>query len=114
MAFYSNGKGGKIANNEGYCWYHGSQIEMLTLLKGSSITKNKALAIAFSHRPSQVSIDYNGNIQHDGQTDGYLYIIDEDLHEEELRVHEACNSDDPWELITTRELKLKLIEKTTI
>lgn len=114
MSFYSNGKGVALANQGGDLWYHGSQVKMTILKAGSSITKNKELATAFSHRPTQVSVDDFGVVHHDGQTNGYLYVIDEDLNDKDVKVHESCSSEDPWELITTRELKLKLIRETNV
>ena len=33
-------------------WYHGSQQELTKLRVGSSITQNRNVAKAFSHRPS--------------------------------------------------------------
>ena len=44
-------------------WYHGSQERLTTLRSGSSITQDPAVARAFSHRPSLVSVTENGSGQ---------------------------------------------------
>lgn len=49
-------------------WYHGSQQDLLALRVGSSITQEKAIARAFSHRPSLLSIADDGSVKHDGVT----------------------------------------------
>lgn len=114
MAFVTNGKGRKINIEDSELWYHGSQEKLIMLRVGSSITKNKELARAFSHRPSKVWVDDDGKIKHNGTEKGYLYIIDEPIREGDLKVHEVCTEDDPWELITTRELRLKEIPNCKI
>ena len=111
MAFITNNKV-VISNKQGKVWYHGSPLALTVLKKGSSITKNKNLAIAFSHKPTLLSVDLNGNIEHNGELSGYLYTIDEGLSSQDIYVHEACQNNDNWEWITTRDLKLKLVCKT--
>lgn len=58
-------------------WYHGSNLKIEILRAGSTITQWKELAEAFSHRPTLLSYDDNGNITHNGKETGYLYKIDE-------------------------------------
>ena len=62
--------------------YHGSQQKLTELRAGSSITQNRDLAKAFSHRPSIVSRSYpdeslsdDCNVKHNGVTPGYLYTV---------------------------------------
>ena len=69
----------KLVINENGVWYHGSNIMFDTLREGSTITQWKALAEAFSHKPSCLSYDDDGSIEHNGTEDGFLYIIDEDI-----------------------------------
>jgi hypothetical protein len=113
MAFLSDGKGKKI-DIPGEPWYHGSPTRLDILLKGSSITRNRKLAEAFSHRPSVLNIDDDGNIEHDGTQDGFLYVVDEDVAEDDRFVHEACTDDDPWEWVTKRGLQIRLVAELPI
>ena len=43
-------------------WYHGSNMEFTTLKEGSTITQWKELAEAFSHKPTQLGYEDNGEI----------------------------------------------------
>ncbi|MBU5439218.1 hypothetical protein KQI42_14440 [Tissierella sp. MSJ-40] len=97
MAFSGDMKEQRIDQENSNIWFHGSQVKMTILRSGSSITRNKNLAIAFSHRPTQVSVENDGSIQHNGQENGYLYILNEDINDDDIRVHESCELDDPWE-----------------
>lgn len=59
-------------------WYHGSPMELTVLACQSTVTQWKALAEAFSHKPSQLVYDeINGRIQHNGTLRGFLYVVDE-------------------------------------
>ena len=61
-------------------WYHGSPLQLTELATGSTITRWRALAEAFSHKPTTLEYDYvNGSIRQNGEQDGVLYIIDEPL-----------------------------------
>ena len=64
-------------------WYHGSQQRLTLLRAGSSITQNRDVAKAFSHRPSKVAMSYGGDgepgihdwkVRHDGVMPGFLYV----------------------------------------
>ena len=112
MSFKTNNKGVKISNEHGKQWYHGSPYFLTTLKKGSSITRNKQLAVAFSHKPTTVSVNNSGVIEHNGSVNGYLYIIEKQLNEQDIYPHESCLKNDKWEWITTKNLRLKLICKT--
>jgi len=90
-------------------WYHGSPLEIDFLKIGSSITKNKNLAMAFSYKPTQLSVDNNGNITHNGTKKGILYRITEEIGLNDIEKHSACSTEDPWEYITKRELKIEKI-----
>lgn len=113
MSFKTDGNS-IIDDKESKIWYHGSPYEIEVLKTGSSVTRNKQLAIAFSHKPTQLSVNDDGTIIHNGSVKGYLYSIDEEIEDNNLKVHQACEEKDPWEWITKREYKLKLIKKTDI
>lgn len=114
MSYLRDEKGMNIDDKNSLTWYHGSPFQMDYLKKGSSITRNKNLAVAFSHKPSELSFKDNGEIDHNGRVSGYLYCLEEDIREDDLFVHQACFADDPWEWITTRDMKLKLLNKTLL
>lgn len=114
MAFHTDGKGVPLDDEGSDVWYHGSPEALTTLSAGSSITRNRRLAEAFSHKPSRMSISNNGHISHNGTTAGYLYVIDEPVGEEDAHVHAGIDTNDPWEWITEREFRLRLIGVTTV
>lgn len=92
-------------------WYHGSPIELTELRTGSTITRWRELAEAFSHKPEQLSYDtVGGRIKYNGQIDGFLYLIDEPLIEDtDIYKHTNTSMDNGVEWLTKRPLKLKLI-----
>ncbi len=102
-------------------WYHGSQEKLKNLQAGSSITQNRDVAKAFSHRPSLVSMSEgigsmsgNFNVKHNGVTPGYLYAVAEEIGPRDVRPHPHPVNSSRWEWLTNRELKLKLIARTTV
>ena len=95
-------------------WYHGSQQELTTLRVGSSITQDKTVAKAFSHRPSMLSMSEGGTVKHDGVTPGYLYIVADEISPDDVYPHPHPVNATRWEWLTNRELKLKLIEQTAV
>lgn len=90
-------------------WYHGSPLELTTLLAGSTITQRRDLAWVFSHKPTIVSFEDDGRIKHNGTLPGYLYIIDEEIAPEDVEAHPrtTMGPDDEW--LTYRELRLRLL-----
>ncbi len=91
-------------------WYHGSNLEIDVLRAGSTITQWKELAETFSHKPTQLSYEANGNITHNGKERGYLYRIDENLViGKDIYQHPRTTMDTNVEFLTRRPLKLKLI-----
>lgn len=93
-------------------WYHGSDILLSELKTGSTITQWKELAEAFSHRPTRLGYDNNGNIEHNGIRKGYLYIIDEPIQiEKDIYPHPRTTMDKNAEFLTRRPLKVKMIAK---
>ena len=69
-----------MSNPEDSVWYHGSPLHLTELAAGSTVTRWKALAEAFSHKPPMLEYDHvNGPIRHNGKQEGFLYFIDEPL-----------------------------------
>ena len=95
-------------------WYHGSQQELTKLRVGSSITQNKNVAKAFSHRPSLLTQSEGGTVKHDGMTPGYLYTVADEIGPDDVRPHPHPVNVTRWEWLTNRELKLELIEQTIV
>ena len=95
-------------------WYHGSQEELTKLRVGSSITQNRNVAKAFSHRPSLLTQSEGGRVKHDGMTPGYLYTIADEIGPDDVRPHPHPVNVTRWEWLTNRELKLELIEQTIV
>lgn len=110
-SFRGNYEGTLIDKQNVQIWYYGSPYKLDMIRTGSSITRNKELAKAFSHKPSGLSVDENGTIAHNGKEIGYLSVVDELLKSEDIYVHEACREENPWEWLTNRDFKFKLIER---
>ena len=116
MSFYiTDGKGKPLDDAEGKTWYHGSPLLLEALATGSSITRNRDLAIAFSHKPTRLGVSDDGVISHNGKQSGYLYRVAELVSPEDIHVHptvKAVTPDDPWEWLTNRQFRLELIQET--
>lgn len=104
-------------------WYHGSQQKLTTLRAGSSITQNRSVAKAFSHRPSLVAMSYGGEgepqpdewkVRHNGVTLGYLYAVADEIGPDDARPHPDPINTSRWAWLTNRDLKLELIEETVL
>jgi hypothetical protein len=93
-------------------WYHGSQQELRVLRAGSSITQRPAVARAFSHRPATVAQKNDETVKHDGRTEGFLYVVDEEVQEQDIYPHPHPVNEDGWEWLTRRPLAVRLIERT--
>ena len=87
-------------------WFHGSPFELTTLRVGSTITQDRRLAEVFSHKPTLVSAEDDGSIRHNGDTEGYLYLITEPLQPGEAIPHPRTTMNPGWEWLTTHELTL--------
>lgn len=92
-------------------WYHGSPFELTELTVGSTITRWKELAEAFSRKPQTLSYDMvGGTINHNGQLNGFLYVIDEPIVEGvDIYKHPRTTMDDGVEWLTKRPLRLRKI-----
>lgn len=95
-------------------WYHGSQQRLTVLRSGSSISQNRTIARFFSHRPPILSQHDDGAIKHNGTTPGFLFVIDEEIRAEDVYPHPHPINASHWEWLTTRELKLRLLEETVV
>ena len=95
-------------------WYHGSQQELTKLRVGSSITQNRNVAKAFSHRPSLLTQSDGGTVKHDGAIPGYLYTVVDEIGPDDVYPHPHPVNATRWEWLINRELKLKLIEQTVV
>lgn len=87
-------------------WYHGSPLRLTILRTGSTITRQRRLAEAFSHKPTILALDDDGTIQHNGTQPGWLHIIAEPLSEEDIVPHPNSSMALGLEWLTTRELGL--------
>ena len=92
-------------------WYHGSNVQFDILKQGSTITQWKALAEAFSHKPTVLCCDDDGEISHNGIEKGYLYVIDEPVKVGvDVYPHPRTTLETNAEFLTARPLKVKMIE----
>ena len=95
-------------------WYHGSQQELTKLRVGSSITQNRNVAKAFSHRPSLLTQSEGDTVKHDGAIPGYLYTIADEIGPDDVYPHPHPVNVTRWEWLTNRELQIELIEQTVV
>lgn len=92
-------------------WYHGTNLKLTVLRENSTITQWKKLAEAFSHKPKMLCIDDGNQIVHNGLEYGYLYQIDEPITVGlDLKPHPRSAMAENMEYVTTRPLKLKLVQ----
>jgi len=71
-------------------WFHGSPRKLDTLAAGSTITRSRPVAEAFSHRPTCLGVvetDSPLSVCHNGSQDGILYVVDEPVSDSDVRVH---------------------------
>ena len=97
-------------------WYHGSPFELSDLAEGSTITRWRDLAVAFSHKPKMLAYEtVDGAITHNGLLDGFLYVVDEPVTEDsDIYKHPRTTMDDGVEWLTRRPLRLRKIDVTTL
>ncbi len=101
----------EIKVDQGGPWYHGSNRILTELRIGSTITQWKELAEAFSHKPSVLGYDDEGNIVHNGSEKGFLYIVDEPIKVGvDIYQHPASTMDKNAEFLTKKVLALRLNE----
>ena len=91
-------------------WYHGSNKKFSLLREGSTITPNRALAEAFSHKPPILSCEADGTLLRNGKKYGYLYCIDEPIDEErDLYQHPRTTLEPGSEFLTARPLRVRWV-----
>jgi hypothetical protein len=99
-------------------WYHGSPEVLAVLSPGSTVTRCRAAAEAFSHKPTWVSIKEEAGgvrVTHDGTRPGYLYIIAEPVGDSDLHPHpNSAYGPGGLEWITDRPLRLRLVAELPV
>ena len=95
-------------------WYHGSPRELATLRTGSTVTQDRKLAEAFSHKPTLVSVSDSGRIKHNGSKPGFLYRIAEAVQAEDVSPLPRSVMEFGKEWLIQRELRVVLIGLTDI
>ncbi len=91
-------------------WYHGSNMRFSLLRVGSTVTLDRALAEAFSHKPPLLSCEEDGTILHNGRKRGVLYIIDEPVDAaKDLIAHPRTTLAPGAEFLTRRPLLVRMI-----
>lgn len=92
-------------------WYHGSNLLFEELRRDSTVTPLRALAEAFSHKPTHLCIEDDGRIIHNGTEDGYLYVINEKISSGDVYPHPRTTMEPGMEFLTQRPLKVRLLCK---
>jgi hypothetical protein len=90
----------------GDVWYHGSPARLGWLAPGSTITRDRRLAVAFSHKPRVVSVEDGGWVRHDGRESGYLYQVSEVVRQDDVEPHPRSSMPAGVEWLTRRQLRL--------
>jgi hypothetical protein len=94
-------------------WLHGSPLALDTLAAGSTITRSRAVAEAFSHKPTCLGIgdeDRPISICHNGTEPGILYMVDEPVAEDDVRPHPRSAAPAlGFEWLTNRPLRLRKV-----
>ncbi len=94
-------------------WYHGSPLELSELRTGSTVTQWRALAEAFSHKPTCLGYETygdGGSIIHNGTAPGWLYVVDEPVAlDADVYPHPRTTMDENAEFLTRRPLKLRRV-----
>jgi hypothetical protein len=96
-------------------WYHGSPELLAVIRAGSSITPTESVARGFSHKPEFLDVSNNGaSIRHNGNRDGYLYVVDEVMAEDDIEIHPASVDDLWFEWLVKRDVRVRLLRRTEI
>lgn len=91
-------------------WFHGTPLALEVLAEGSTVTRWRALAEAFSHKPAVLCIEDDGSILHNGSLSGHLYRIAEAVEiGRDLYRHPRTTMDEGLEFLTTRPLRLEYL-----
>lgn len=95
-------------------WYHGTEHEIEYLPIGSRLTNNYELARTYSYMPSIISFCKDGSIMHNGKTNGYIYVIDEEINNGDIIPYPYTTMPKGKEWSNTRELKVSKIDVTVL
>ncbi len=90
-------------------WYHGSPSELTSIRTGSTITQKIELARIFSHKPTIVSVTDDGQIKHNGTTLGYLYVVAEEVRQNDVSPHPQSTMAPGDEWLTKRDLIVQFL-----
>ena len=92
-------------------WFHGSDKKLTSLMVNSTITQVQALAEVFAHRPKQVVVTSDGTVEHDGDMDGFLYIVDEAVSLEDVEPVPNSTMPSGLEWHIRRPLRIRAVSK---
>ena len=82
------------------------------LRAGSTVTRWRPLAEAFSHKPSLLEITDEGSILHNGTAPGFLYALDEAVCVGcDVVPHPRTTMEPGLEFLTTRPLRVRCIAR---
>ena len=88
-------------------WYHGSPAKLTCLTKGSMVTPFEAIAKAFSHKPSLLSMSEDmTTVKHNGELPGFLYVVSEEVCEGDV-VELSGTKQTHWEI--RRDFRVRLV-----
>ncbi|MBQ8612058.1 MAG: hypothetical protein IJ412_10195 [Oscillospiraceae bacterium] len=91
-------------------WFHGTPLALEVLAEGSTVTRWRELAEAFSHKPAVLCIEDDGSILHNGCRPGHLYSIAEVVEVgRDLYQHPRTTMDEGLEFLTARPLQLEYL-----
>jgi hypothetical protein len=95
-------------------WYHGSPHVLDILAAGSTITRSRAIAETFAHKPACLGINEEGHrltgVCHNGTADGYLYVVDESIGKSAIRHHpDSAYHAGGLEWLTNRPVRLRKV-----
>jgi hypothetical protein len=95
-------------------WYHGSPSELTSIRAGSTITQKIELARIFSHKPTIVSVSDDGQIKHNGTTLGYLYVVAEEVRQNDVSPHPLSTMAPGDEWLTKRDMRVQFLNLVEI
>lgn len=88
------------------------------LAAGSTVTRCRAVAEAFAHKPTLVSISESPSglaVEHNGALPGFLYVLDEPVTEHDLFPHpNSAYKAGGLEWITKRPVRLRLVAELSV
>jgi hypothetical protein len=95
-------------------WFHGSPRVLDVLATGSTVTRSRVVAEAFSHKPTCVGLSEEAGgglgVCHNGRTPGYLYVLEDEVTEDDVFPHpRSAYKPGGMEWLTKRPLRLRLI-----